>query len=89
MNITLHIDRLVLEGFSLSAQERQLLETAVSAELTRLLAVNGLGEQWMTGTAVSAIRASSIQLTNQNTPVQLGSQIAQAVYRELGQGSEK
>lgn len=89
MNITLHIERLVLEGFSLSAQEQQLLETAVSAELTRLLATSGLGERWMSGTAVSAIQAGTIQLTTPKNPTQLGGQIAQAVYRELGQGSEK
>ena len=79
MNIQLHIDRLVLDGIEVAYSAHPLLQTTVQAELTRLLSANGLAAGLQTGGARPTIYAQPIQLTGDN-PVQLGRQIARAVY---------
>lgn len=80
MNVNLHIERLVLEGLTLSARERGVLGTAVTDELTRLIAESGLPSNMPTGGIVPSIPAGSIQLGHDNNPALLGQQIARAVY---------
>ena len=43
MRIEVHIERLVLDGFDLSARDQERLRTATEAELTRLLS-GGAGQ---------------------------------------------
>ena len=84
MNINLQIERLVLDGISLSPGERPLLQAAVAAELTRLLASGGLSEALKSGSALYNVRTAGIQLTSDASPARLGEQIAGAVYRGIG-----
>lgn len=84
MNISLHIDRLVLNGISLSPAQRPVLQAAMEAELGRLLAENGMGSAWKMGGAVPSIAAPQIQLSPEGTPTQWGHQIAHSVYRGIG-----
>jgi len=85
MNIDLHIERLVLDGVSLAAADRPLLQTTVEVELTRLLASGGLSDATLSGGALDNMRASGIQLGNRGGPVRLGEQIASAVYGGIGE----
>ena len=78
MDIDVNIDRLVLEGITVSPRERPLLQAAVETELIRLLTEGGLG--WQTGIALPQAAAEPIQLKSKNDPTGLGEQIAQAVY---------
>jgi len=80
MNINLHIERLVLDGISLSPIEHPLLHAAVEAELTRLLASGSLSDALKSGGALYRVRAADIQLANEGNPARLGEQIAGAVY---------
>ncbi len=84
MNINLHIERLVLDGISLSPGERPLLQAAMEAELTRLLASGGLGDTLQSSGALYNMRTAGIQLVNNEIPARLGEQIAGAVYGGLG-----
>jgi len=84
MNINLHIERLVLEGIPLDPGQRPLLQTAVEAELTRLLTSGGLSDALQSGGALYNVRATGIQLANNGSPARLGEQIAGAVYRGIG-----
>ncbi|HWQ68353.1 MAG TPA: hypothetical protein VN494_00120 [Patescibacteria group bacterium] len=84
MNINIHIERLVLEGISLSPAEQPLLQAAVEAELTRLLASGGLSDTLQLGGALYNVRATGLQLANDWNPAQLGAQIAGAVYGGIG-----
>lgn len=84
MNINLHIDRLVLDGIPLVPGERPLLQAAVEAELTRLLANGGLSDALQSGGALYSVQAGRIQLTNNGSPARLGEQIAGAVYGGIG-----
>jgi hypothetical protein len=85
MNIKLHIERLVLDGISLSSGERPLLQAAVEAELTRLLASGGLSDALQSGGALYNVRTAGIQLANDGSPARLGEQIAGVVYGGIGQ----
>ena len=78
MDIHVNIDRLVLEGITVSPGERPLLQAAVESELARLLSEGGLG--WQTGIALPQVPAEPIQLKSENNPTGLSEQIAQAVY---------
>jgi hypothetical protein len=78
MNINLHIDRLILDGVTLSQRERTLLGASLEAELTRLLTTGGLPTTFPISGAVPSVSASAMQMNN--NPVQMGQQIAQAVY---------
>lgn len=64
MNINLHIERLVLDGISLPPGDRPLLQAAMEAELTRLLASSGLSDELHSGGALYGVRTAGIQLAN-------------------------
>ena len=83
LNIALHIERLVLEGISLTHRQQSLLQGAVEAELGRLLSGNGLAVDLNSDAAVAGIEAGDIQLSHENDPVRLGQQVAWAVYKGL------
>lgn len=80
MNINLHIQELILEGVDIPRSQRELLQATVEAELARLLTNEGLPTGWQSGVSIPPIEVTP----NSNTTV-MGQQIAQAVYREMGQ----
>jgi hypothetical protein len=83
MNINLHIERLVLDGLSLSPDHRHLLQASVTTELTRLLNNGGLDPSLAGGNALARQSTNGIQFTG-NNPMQLGQQIAKSVYGGIG-----
>lgn len=84
MKIDLHIERLILEGLPITSGQRSQVQAAVETELTRLLTANGVSTNLLSGGVWPRIPVGSIQLTNDNTPANLGRQIAQAVYKGIG-----
>ncbi len=86
MDINLNIDQLVLEGITLSPRERRQLQASVETELSRLITENGLASYLHSNnTNVSSLSTGAIQVAANPNPAQLGTQIAHAVYRGLGQ----
>ena len=85
MKINIQIERLVLNGIKIAPHERPLLQAAVESELARLLARDGLNHQLAAGGASPSLGAASFQMAKNNSPAQLGNQIAQAVYKGIGQ----
>jgi len=83
-NIQIYIDRLILDGISLSHAQRPLLQAAVEEELGRLLAEGGVGAEWQSGGAVPSLSTPAIQLLPEGNPTQWGHQIAHAVYQGIG-----
>jgi hypothetical protein len=83
-NIHVHIERLVLDGLPVWHSQRPLLQAAVEAELTRLLAADGLAPNLQAGGALPSVPVRGIQLTSEGNPHTLGQQIAQAVYGGIG-----
>lgn len=84
MKLNLHIERLVLDGISLTTDQRHLLQASVTAELTRMFAEGDLSSGLADGYAQSRLTAGSIQLNVGSTPTQLGQQIARSVYGGIG-----
>jgi len=81
MNISVHIERLILDGLPVTSSQGPLVQAAVEAELTRLLVNRGLGT--LSTGAVPHLAAGSIQLTEGGKPAQVGHRIAQAIHRGL------
>jgi hypothetical protein len=81
-SIQLHVERLVLDGLSVSSAQGHVLVAAMEAELARLLAEQGLTH--LSAGAVPHLSAGSIQLTRDTKPAQLGNQIAGALIESIG-----
>jgi hypothetical protein len=84
MNINLHIERLILDGLPVEGSQAPNVQAAVEAELTRLLAQNGLAGGLQAGSILPSIHVNHIQFTPENTPIQMGTQIAKSVYSGIG-----
>jgi hypothetical protein len=84
MTLRIHIERLILDGLPITHSQGPLVQAAVEIALSRLFAENGLAEYLRTGITVPSVRANGIQVTSENDPTQLGTQIAQSVYSGIG-----
>ena len=84
MNISLHIERLILDGLPVGSEQGARVQAAVEGELARLLAAGGLAPSLQAGGAVPSVQGSAIKLSGENNSAQLGQQIAQAVYQGIG-----
>ncbi len=84
MNINLHIERLILDGLQLERGQNMLLQTAIEAELTRLLTEQGLSSGLQSGGVLRNLEAGPMQLSPGSSPAELGIQIAQSVYSGIG-----
>ncbi|WP_413167463.1 hypothetical protein ACL6C3_12375 [Capilliphycus salinus ALCB114379] len=79
MKLEIQIERLILSGVDVSSSQRVKLQAAIEAELARLVRVNGLPEHLQTGGTIPQLPAN-LSLTNSSNPMQLGREIAQAIY---------
>jgi hypothetical protein len=84
MNISLHIERLILDGLPVGHGQGSFVKAAVEAELARLLSANGLNQDFLSGGTIPSVKAESIQLKSDNNPSETGHRIAQAVYGGIG-----
>ena len=83
MNINLHIERLIVDGFPLDQRQRPHLQAAVEAQLAHLLRAEGLHPELRAGGALPSVRADGIHVAN-SSPKHLGQQIGRAVYAGIG-----
>jgi len=84
MNIRLHIERLVVDGFGMQRADGRAVKSAVQTELGRLLIGNGLRHELQQGGAVPQVKAGPLQAGVKPSPRQLGTQIARSVYGGIG-----
>jgi hypothetical protein len=84
MNISIYIERLILAGVNIPPSQRPLLQASLETELARLLTDGGVSSRLAGGSALPHISAKGIQMLGNNDPLLLGQQIAQSVYREIG-----
>ena len=82
MKIRITIDRLVLEGFSFSAKEREAIRSSVEAEFMRLIRAGGVPPSMRAGGAVESIAAPPIRA--ERTAAKTGEGIAQSRLSRMG-----
>jgi hypothetical protein len=88
MNISVHIERLVLDGLPVTGHQGPLLQAAVERELTRLLTDDSSIAQFNAGGPLASINGGSFDVAERADPATLGEQIAAAVHGGLGGGHE-
>ena len=86
MTVTLHIDRLVLDGLMVSSHGGRAVSMAVEAELTRLIAAGGLSRSH--GISVPRLSAPGVTLGPGATPAAIGTEIAGALFSGLSQPAD-
>lgn len=82
MKINIQIEQLILQRIDLPRHQQPRLQTALEQELSRLLLEHGLPPHLQAGGSIPALQT---HLTDSRgaSPVKLGRQIAQSIYREL------
>ena len=84
MKVSVHIDRLVLDGFDLPPLSRGELRAALERELAHLIAGDDIASTLARRGALPAVGAP--QISAEGPPTQLGTAIAAAVYGGLAGG---
>lgn len=82
-NIELHIEELVLEGFS--PRDRYRIGETVEQELTRLLADRGVPDSLAQGGEVASVDGGAFEVATGSRAEVVGAQVAKAVYGGLRQ----
>ena len=81
--LSLHIDRVVLEGFALGARDCARLQAALQAELAELLSAQGPGAALLGGAALPGLRAGNLRFDRSHDATRLGRAIAQSLHSRI------
>jgi hypothetical protein len=85
MNISVHIERLILDGLPIAHRDRSRLQAAIEEELARLLAAGSLAVDLRMSGILPRLSGGALELTGNEEPRLLGQRIAQAVYGRIGE----
>lgn len=85
MNITVHIERLILDGIALPQCHRPLVQAAMEEELARLLAADGLAVGLQQSHVQQRVQGGILEVKDNDESDTLGRNIARAVYKGIGQ----
>ncbi len=88
MNLSLSIERLILEGIPLEPEALPELQRSFAAELGRLLEQGSLDPGLQANGAAPQRRGGSFELEATGSPARLGRQAARAVYASLSAPEE-
>jgi len=91
MKINVRIERLVIEGLSVTAAQGGLLASAFKVELSRLLIADGSPGKLSSTGAVSYVRGNPLLLVGgaNNDQTQLGRAIAKSVSSAIGHSKQR
>jgi hypothetical protein len=81
-NIELHIEELVLHGFS--PYQRKDIAGAIQAELTRLFTEQGIPASLKTAINAPSLNAGAFNMNKENAGKTIGNKVAGSVYKSLG-----
>lgn len=84
-HIRIHIERLILDGLPLAHRDRPRLQASIEEELARLLSEGTLAFDLRAPGMFPRLTGGTLELTGNDDQRLLGKQIAQAVYRGIGQ----
>ena len=84
--LNIQIGQLILEGISLTHEQRHQLKRTIEAQLNEMFSAKGIpkGDAFMP----KEMTAAAISLSQQPAPVQLGKQIASSLYNRLSNNTE-
>ena len=80
-NVSLHIERLVIDGVPMSASLAAQLQMAVQHELRNIFEHDGADA--LTAAAVPLVVGPAIQISHPLRPAELGREIARSVHESL------
>ncbi len=80
-NIELHIEKLVLHGFSPS--DRHRIGRSVEFELARLFTEQGISHSMSKGGEFTRLDGGTFNIAPSSKAEAIGSQVAQAVYKNM------
>jgi hypothetical protein len=83
MSISIHIERLILDGLPLQPRDGELLQAAVEAELSRLFIEGGIPSDLKNGGDQARIIAPALRLTPSPDAKATGAQIGGGIYSAL------
>lgn len=83
MNLTVHIEQLILDGLPVTSHDAPLVCAAVEVELTRLFAEQGISPSRHVGATLPHVRTGSISVVPDMRPAQLGNAIAGALHSTI------
>lgn len=81
-NIELHIEELVLHGFS--PHQRYDIAGAVETELTRLFTEQGIPSSLKTNMNAPSLNAGTFNMAKESRGKTIGNNVAGSVYKSLG-----
>jgi hypothetical protein len=85
MNISVHIERLILDGLPIAQRDRARLQAAIEEELSRLLTEGALAVDLRASGMLPRRTGGALELTSDEEPRLLGQRIARAVYGGIGE----
>ena len=85
-NVSVHIERLVIDGLPLTAREGVQLQRALQRELAHLITGRQQPGHWR-ATAVPSLVAPSLNVPAAVRPSQLGREIARSIFASLHQSA--
>lgn len=85
MNVSLRIDRVVLDGgLPVSPPQLPELRAAIQAELVKLIGTNGLAPEPLAGAPARRIAPSALTVNAGTTAHQIGVDVGRAVFGSCG-----
>jgi len=81
--IELHIDRLTLDGFTLTGAQSSILQVALERELSRLLSEGGLTKTFNAGFALAATPPLNAGISPSASPSVIGRDLARTLYQGI------
>ena len=86
MKINLHIERLIVEGMSLTAREKDQLSSAIRQQLLGQLTERGLAADLNGLAGQRTVNGGAMSLMDADQPGAIGQKIGTAIYRGIGNG---
>jgi hypothetical protein len=83
-DVTIHIERLVLDGFAMNAAEAGRVRLAIELELARLFTEQGAPASLASIGSVPSMPAAGVQYAPQTSGADLGASVARSLYRSFG-----
>ena len=81
MNIELHLEELVLDGFATT--DRYRISAALQAEMSRLFTERGVPASLAHGGSIAMLRAEGLDVSPSASADRIGKQVARALYERL------